>query len=777
MKSPRHILLCGLAMLAAVGAATRCAAAFDLRAAIAQAKAGDTIRVPAGTYDGPIVIDKRITLLADGGAVLDGHGKGDVVQVRAAGVVLSGFRIRDSGDNLERENAAVTVLAPHVTVERNVLEDVLFGVYVKQGAGAVVRGNTIGGKDLDIARRGDAIKLWYSPDCLVDGNTVHDVRDVVIWFSKGVRITNNHVFRSRYGLHFMFCDDNTLIGNRLEDNSVGVYLMDSRRLVLRGNLLARNRGPSGYGLGLKDMDDVDAADNQIVGNRIGVYLDSSPLSLDVHNRFTRNLLAYNDTGIAMLPSVRRNLFQDNSFIDNQEQVAILGSGRLEGNAFTVNGRGNFWSDYKGFDQNHDGIGDLPYRSQDLFENLMDRDPKLRLFLYSPAQQALELASEAFPAVKPRPKLVDDAPLMRPVAPHLAAQASASVWPPAGAGAAMLALGSGAIALGRRERYRSRRAVLSRAARLGRLSGRSIPVVGTAPVLSVERLTKRFGRFVALDGLAFDLAPGTALALWGSNGAGKTTAIRCILGLIRSQGGTVRVAGRELRKDPKAVRAVIGYVPQESGFQGDLSALETLRLYARLKGVGLDRVAPLLAEVGLADHGAKRVANLSGGMRKRLALAAALLNDPPLLVLDEIAANLDTEARQSFMALLARLKAQGKTILFTSHRIDEVQSLADRVIVLDRGRIRHDCRPCKLSEVLGLHCEVKLLLDSRLIEPAISLLRTGGYAAQRNGRGIWVRVEPERKAGPIHLLARHQIVIDNFELETQDAEQSHVATSH
>lgn len=759
-------LLCVATGLLAVSA--RPAGAFDLNAAIASAKPGDTIRVPAGNYDGPVAVNKSLKLLAEPGVVIDGHGRGNVVTITAPDVTFRGFTVRGSGDELENDQAGVFAsAAPRVTLEDNTLEDVLFGLCVHQSPGSTVRGNHITGKlNLEQARRGDAIRVWYSPDCLVEANDVRAARDVVIWFSGNVRILNNHVTASRYGLHFMFCDDNTLSGNRLEENSVGCYLMNSRNLKLLGNILANNRGPSGYGIGLKDVDGVDAQDNRIVGNRIGIYIDTSPQSPGVYDYFTRNMIAYNDVGVAMLPSVERNEFRDNSFVENQEQVGVLGSGRLRNNAFSTGGRGNFWSDYKGFDLDGDGIGDVAYQSQSVFENLMDREPKMRLFLYSPAQQALELAAAACPTVKPQPRLSDDAPLMRPVALNLPVEAAGFAWPPAGAGAGLI-FAAGLVA------YRAYR------------GGRTLPTTRQSPtaapstpsrapdsaVLDVQGLTKRFGRYTAVDDLSFTLGRGEALALWGTNGAGKTTAIRCILGLTGSRGRVV-VADRDLRRSGKALRGMIGYVSQESGFQGDLTVVEALKFYARIKGAALGRVAELLADVGLADHGSKRVANLSGGMRKRLALAAALLNDPPLLVLDEIAANLDAAARHSFMALLCRLKRQGKTILFTSHRADEVETLADRVLVLERGRLLHDCPPSQLSERLGLQVDVKLLIGQPHIETAMSILRGEGFSARRNGRGIWVRVEAGRKAAPIHLLAGRQIVVENFEVETQDAEQNH-----
>lgn len=760
-----------------VAAAATHAATFDLKAAIAEAAPGATIHVPAGTYDGPLVIEKPIVLLAESGAVIDGHGRDTVVRIKAEGTVVRGFIVRGSGDDLDKEHCGIWVAAPHCTVENNVLDDVLFGICAHQAAGTIIRGNTIGGKELEQARRGDGIRLWYSADCVVEGNHVHDVRDVVVWFSRHVRLAGNDVTRSRYGMHFMYCDDNTLEDNRLEENSVGVYLMNSRSLVLRRNTFARNRGISGYGVGLKDMDGVVAEDNRVVGNRLGIYIDSSPNALDVYNEFRRNRIAYNDVGVALLPMVKRNRFHDNAFDDNQEQVAVLGNGSLEGNAFTVAGRGNFWSDYRGYDRDGDGLGDLPYRSQSFFENLMDRQPKLRLFVYSPAQQALEMTAQAFPAVKPRPKFEDTAPLMRAAPLNVPAQQIAGFgWPTTGTGVALVTAAGVVVALARTPSK-------PRAARrpAGAPSTADIAeFLAVGPVLTVRNLRKRFGRFVAVDDLSFELWRGEALALWGSNGAGKTTAIRCIMGLIHSR-GDVSVAGRSLRRSGKALRGMIGYVPQESCFQGDLRVAEALRLYAKLKGVtdAATRCQTLLADVGLADHTDKRVAALSGGMRKRLALAAALLNDPPLLILDEIAANLDAEGRHAFLALLVRLKEAGKTILFTSHRLDEVETLADRVLVLRRGLLERDCRPAELTSVLGLRCDVKILLAEAQIESAVGLLAAEGYAARRNGRGVWVRVQADRKAGPIHLLARHRIVVENFEVEGSEGhgfveeEESHV----
>jgi ABC-type multidrug transport system ATPase subunit len=216
------------------------------------------------------------------------------------------------------------------------------------------------------------------------------------------------------------------------------------------------------------------------------------------------------------------------------------------------------------------------------------------------------------------------------------------------------------------------------------------------MLAVAALSKRYGKFTAVDGVSFEVAPGEAVALWGPNGAGKSTLLKCLLGLLRFT-GTVRIDGNDAVTAAKAARGRLGYVPQELAFYPEWSGREVLAFLANLKRVAPGRVDAALAEVGLSAHGAKPIGSLSGGMKQRLALAAALLADPPLLVLDEITSNLDANGREGLLKVLSRLKASGKTIVFTSHRRDDVVRLADRVLVLERGKVARQARPEEVDE--------------------------------------------------------------------------------
>lgn len=410
-----------------------------LQARINSAAPGATVEVGPGVYAGPIVIDKPLRLIGRGRPVIDGGGNGDIVEIKGTDVVLTGFVIRGTGTSLDHENVGVRVLAARATIEDNVLEDVLFGIDLKASCDTVVRGNRIGGKNLDIARRGDGLRLWRSDRCLVEGNVITDGRDAILWYSSNVMVRGNTALRCRYGFHLMFSNDVTLEDNDLTENSVGVYFMYSSGLVMTGNRLVRNRGPSGYGVGLKDTEHFRVEHNVFVGNRVGIYIDNAAYTASQAGEFVRNTVAFNDIGMTFLPAVRGIVVRENNFVDNFEQVSIQGRGELTGNEFAVNGRGNFWSDYTGYDLDGDGVGELEYAPQRLFENLIDREPTLRILLFSPAHQAVEFIGRALPAVQPEPKFDDPFPLVRPV--EFAASRAV-----AARGGGMGAVGAGLVAL-------------------------------------------------------------------------------------------------------------------------------------------------------------------------------------------------------------------------------------------------------------------------------------------------------------------------------------------
>lgn len=412
----------------------------SLKDAVAAARPGATIEVHGGVYPGELVIDRPLTLIGLGNPVIDGGGSGSLVRAKDAAVSIEGFTLRGTGTNHDQEDSAILVENGRATVVNNRIEDALFGIYLKNAAGSVVRDNIVQSKPLGVAMRGDGIKVWYSNDVLIEGNQASNGRDIILWYSKRGTVRHNVFDRGRYGLHLMFSDDATIENNDLNANSIGLYIMYSRNATVIGNSLSNNHGPSGGGIGLKDVNRALFEGNRFVNNQIGAQIDNSPGEIGVENEWKGNVFAFNEIGIGFLPSVQHNTLVANSFIDNSQHVSILGGGELHNITWAVDGRGNYWSDYAGFDANGDGIGDRPYRSQDLFESLTDNHPTLRLFRFSPAVLAIEFAARAFPQVQPETKLVDPAPLMSP---PVSAKLPPVVQSPAGSRLA-LGLGGGAL---------------------------------------------------------------------------------------------------------------------------------------------------------------------------------------------------------------------------------------------------------------------------------------------------------------------------------------------
>jgi ABC-type multidrug transport system ATPase subunit len=282
------------------------------------------------------------------------------------------------------------------------------------------------------------------------------------------------------------------------------------------------------------------------------------------------------------------------------------------------------------------------------------------------------------------------------------------------------------------------------------------------MITAAGITKRFGRVTAVDSVSFELADGASLALWGSNGAGKTTLIRCLLGITRYK-GRASIGGLDSSRSGRHARAMVGYVPQELAFHDDVRLGSAMSFFAGLRRASPARAAQSLDAVGLTGHSRKRVRDLSGGMKQRLALAIALLGDPPLIVLDEPTSNLDAAGRGEVVDTLQRLKASGKTLVFASHRPDEVISLADRVLVLERGSIQRDTTPLDLWPTEKPVQVIRLFLTMASEADAADALRAAGHAVHLNGHGLCVAVPRDRKAEPIGALARHNIEVRDIEV--------------
>lgn len=378
-----------------------------LQLLIDRARQGDRLEVPAGDYHGDLILDRAITLVGINRPRLLGSGHGSVVRIRAAGVTIDGFDIDGGGTgDLGRDTSGIHVAAPHASIRNCVIRQALFGVYLRESDDAIVEGNRVDG----IAGRppgevGSGIHLWNSQRFRLLDNVIVGTRDgFYIQSSSHGFVLRNRATRLRYGLHYMFSDDNVFEDNVFEQSAAGAALMYSNRLAFRRNRFVRNRGFASVGLLLKACDDVIAEDNLIADNARGIFLEGSN-----RNRFVRNVVALSDMALVIYDSSGANVFEGNAFIGNLTPLSL--SGKRTDTLFDR----NYWSDHAEPDLDGDGIADRPYRLSNVFDHIRGNLTAADLFSQGAAAAALGAAERAFPVLDPIP-VVDAHPLARP--PHL-----------------------------------------------------------------------------------------------------------------------------------------------------------------------------------------------------------------------------------------------------------------------------------------------------------------------------------------------------------------------
>ena len=287
------------------------------------------------------------------------------------------------------------------------------------------------------------------------------------------------------------------------------------------------------------------------------------------------------------------------------------------------------------------------------------------------------------------------------------------------------------------------------------------------MLNVINLVKKYGSFTAVNNVSFELDKGQAAALLGPNGAGKSTLIKCILGLLNYT-GDIEIDGENIKSNVKATKSLISYVPQEPSLY-DNSAYDTLSFFAKLRKVKPGKIDEVLRQVNLLQHKNKLTSELSGGMKQRLSFAIALLADTKLLILDEPTSNLDSESRNEILGLIKGLKEKGYTILFSSHRVDEVMQIADKVISMNDGVIVAVDNIIKSRAETG-ESNVKLVLkfEDGLIDLASMILNKEGFNNLKvENDSISLEVKKYEKIVPIQKLLNEEIVIKDFYVEDDD----------
>ena len=386
--------------------------AVNLQKVIDQAKAGSKIELPAGVFEGNIVIKKPLMLVGQGAkTIIKGDGNGTVVKIRSSNVILKNLTITHSGKEHERVDAGISIKdANFCEVSHCILKDDLFGIDMQNVHKTKIIGNFITSKPFPLGIRGDGIRLWYSNDNILKNNHLYKSRDFVVWYSHGNLIEANRGEEGRYSLHFMYAGRNIVKNNFYKHNSVGIFFMYSKDSIAEGNTIISSVGTTGMGIGLKDSSNFTIKNNTILYCAKGLYIDRSPFEPSASNHIEGNKILYNSIGIHFHSLSINNILTYNVFKGNMENV-YDDSGK--GIIHSIQNRWdkNYWDDYEGIDRDGDGIGDIPYVLYYYADKIWLLNPNVRFFYGSPVISILNFLAKLAPFSEPVKLVKDPHPLM------------------------------------------------------------------------------------------------------------------------------------------------------------------------------------------------------------------------------------------------------------------------------------------------------------------------------------------------------------------------------
>lgn len=370
------------------------------------ANQGDSIEVKSGTYyENTLILSQSITIFTTEKATINSKGStNDVFIVKADNVSIKGFRIVNVGVTFMRESAAIRLVScENARVENNQIDSCYFGIYVEYSKNSIISHNKIHGSFKDEASAGNAIHVWKGTSLTISDNLTTGHRDGIYFeFVNGSRIEKNvSQFNLRYGLHFMFSNDNTYESNHFQDNGAGVAVMFSHNIIMRNNKFVHNWGGAAYGLLLKEISDGTIEGNHFLENTIGIMAEGANRLNVINNEFKLNGTAMDIKGNCM-----DNKFEKNNFVANTFEVVT--NTKSNSNHYSK----NYWSNYSGYDRNRDGFGDVAYRPVSLFAKVTNEIPSATFLLHSPFIGLMVMTEKIFPQFIPK-TLVDEMPKMKP----------------------------------------------------------------------------------------------------------------------------------------------------------------------------------------------------------------------------------------------------------------------------------------------------------------------------------------------------------------------------
>jgi nitrous oxidase accessory protein len=376
----------------------------SIAAAVTAAKDGDTILVDKGVYrEKNLVINKQLVLKGLDHPVLDGEKKYEIISIRADDVTVDGFQLEHSGVSSMIDFAAIKIYnRHHATIINNIINDTFFGIYSQFGINCLIQNNILTAYAKEEQESGNGIHCWKSDSMRIIANTISGHRDGIYFeFVTHSVIWRNNSFKNlRYGLHFMFSNDDAYISNIFENNGAGVAVMFSHGVKMFNNYFKKNWGDAAYGILLKEINDSYVEHNHFEKNTIAIYAEGAN-RIHMQNNVFKN----NGWALKIQASCTDIVLEQNNFIGNTFDVGTNGSLVLN------NFNNNYWDKYDGYDLDHDHHGDVPYRPVSMYSMIIERNPPAMILFHSLITSVMDKSEKMIPGLTPE-NLKDNHPLMK-----------------------------------------------------------------------------------------------------------------------------------------------------------------------------------------------------------------------------------------------------------------------------------------------------------------------------------------------------------------------------
>lgn len=367
---------------------------FQIDQAVLNAQPNDSIIVQEGIYETEnILIDKSITLMGRDGAELQSKSGDEILTITAPNVIIEGLTFRGVTTSYLKERAAIRIVKQKgFRISNNYIKNCFFGIYLERAKSGIINDNAIFGNATTEAESGNGIHAWYCSDLSISNNRISGHRDGIYFeFVDKSNVRSNQSFENkRYGLHFMFSNDDAYTHNTFRNNGVGVAVMFSSRITMKENEFSYNWGRASYGLLLKEINDAEITQNVFRENTIGIFVEGSNRVNYYDNTFDRNGWAIKFSGGCSANDIAKNDFIHNS-------LDLIVNTKLASNQF----HHNYWSSYSGYDLDKDGLGDVPHYPVKLFSYILDQAPEAIVLMRSFFVDLINFSEKVSPVFTPK----------------------------------------------------------------------------------------------------------------------------------------------------------------------------------------------------------------------------------------------------------------------------------------------------------------------------------------------------------------------------------------